>query len=561
VANRFATGFPLRARRWGALAVALAVIVPLFGALESAGAVVTTLYVDQANPACTDSGPGSATQPFCTIAAGATRAVAGQTVLVSAGTYAENVTPAASGTSTAPITFAAAPGALVTVGSGRVHGFTISSRSWITVDGFTVADTTSQGFYVTNASHVTITHDHVTRSGQRITGQEATGVYLGATSDSTIAANNSENNSDTGIFIGSNSPRNDVAGNTTSLNARGAIRAAVGIDVRSPTNTIRNNLSHDNEDSGMQFYNGANGNLVIDNVVYRNGDHGIDNNRAPNQVIVGNTVYLNVTSGINFEGPLGSGSTNGTVVNNIAVDNGVNSPRGRGNIHVDGPSQSGTTIDSNLVQLSSSGQVQYGWGSASYSSQSAFRAATGQEAHGLEGDPKWVNPGANDYRLLAGSPAIDSASSSVTGQPVTDALGNSRVDDPATPNTGIGTRTYDDRGAYEYQPTVLSYTTNWTSDENARVLQVAAYLNFAPEQLQKAGVQLIAFLLALSPPPGPTPLNPPPSNTGTVSYTTTWTPTEIPALQSVMTQYSLSPEQAQKFCAQVVSFFLALGGH
>ena len=30
--------------------------------------------------------------------------------------------------------------------------------------------------------------------------------------------------------------------------------------------------------------------------------------------------------------------------------------------------------------------------------------------------------------------------------------GNSRIDDPATPNTGAGVRTYDDRGAYEYLP-------------------------------------------------------------------------------------------------------------
>ncbi|MDX6211975.1 MAG: hypothetical protein QOF82_1062, partial [Frankiales bacterium] len=30
--------------------------------------------------------------------------------------------------------------------------------------------------------------------------------------------------------------------------------------------------------------------------------------------------------------------------------------------------------------------------------------------------------------------------------------GGSRVDDPGTANTGVGARTYDDRGAYEYQP-------------------------------------------------------------------------------------------------------------
>src|SRR5204862_8025180 len=34
----------------------------------------------------------------------------------------------------------------------------------------------------------------------------------------------------------------------------------------------------------------------------------------------------------------------------------------------------------------------------------------------------------------------------------TDVEGNSRYDEPNTPNTGVGPRTYDDQGAYEVQP-------------------------------------------------------------------------------------------------------------
>ena len=52
-------------------------------------------------------------------------------------------------------------------------------------------------------------------------------------------------------------------------------RAAAGIDVQSPSNTINRNISHDNEDSGIQLYNGANNCLVFDNVSYGNGDHGL----------------------------------------------------------------------------------------------------------------------------------------------------------------------------------------------------------------------------------------------------------------------------------------------
>ena len=46
---------------------------------------------------------------------------------------------------------------------------------------------------------------------------------------------------------------------------------------RSPGNVVSGNVTHDNEDSGIQLYTGGNNNLVTLNVTYNNGDHGIDN--------------------------------------------------------------------------------------------------------------------------------------------------------------------------------------------------------------------------------------------------------------------------------------------
>ena len=71
-------------------------------------------------------------------------AVAGQTVLVSSGTYAGGATVAQSGTSSAPIVFQNAPGATVTV-TGGTNGFKVSSKSWITIKGFTVTQSTRSG--------------------------------------------------------------------------------------------------------------------------------------------------------------------------------------------------------------------------------------------------------------------------------------------------------------------------------------------------------------------------------------------------------------------------------
>ena len=97
------------------------------------------------------------------------------------------------------------------------------------------------------------------------------------------------------------------------------------------------------------------------------------------------------------------------------------------------------------------------WNSVQYSTLAAFRTATGQEQHGIQADPRWLNLAARDFHLTAGSPAIDSANSGPPGQPTDDVEGNSRVDDPRTPDTGTGPLTYDDRGAYEFQAVRLDH--------------------------------------------------------------------------------------------------------
>ena len=177
--------------------------------------------------------------------------------------------------------------------------------------------------------------------------------------------------------------------------------------------------------------------------------------------VVGNTVYDNVSAGINLEGVASGTSSGFTFANNIAVDNAascpdgaggtVKCPRTRGNIRVDATSQLGTRLDYDLVNLSVSGTMMV-WGSTSYTSLAAFQAASGQELHGLQADPRWISPSQGVFTLKAGSPAIDSANSGAPGEPSTDAAGRARVDDPATANTGTGTPSHDDRGAYEYQP-------------------------------------------------------------------------------------------------------------
>ncbi|MCW2498346.1 MAG: Carbohydrate-binding and sugar hydrolysis [Frankiales bacterium] len=434
-----------RSRRWGrvlGVLVSPVLVVPALAAPASAAA--TVLYVDDGS-GCSDKGSGTTSKPFCTIGKGASVATAGQTVQVAAGTYSGSITVGKSGTSSEPVTLAGAPGAMLT--SSGV-GITVSGKSWVVIRGFEVGPTGSDGIRVTGgSSHVTVVGNNVHDAGTRSSGKTANGIDVsGTTTDSTIDGNVVHDNSDSGIYVSGSAHRILVVGNETYGNARGYTRAAPGIDIRATDNTVRGNYSHHNEDSGVQVRGGADRTVVVGNRTDHNGDHGIDVLDSQDCVLVGNSVFKNVTAGINDEGT----SPGVTIKNNISVDNGIDSPRTSGNIRVDKNSYSGSVVDSNLTFLSTK-SADYVWNGKSYSSLAAFKLATGQEARGIQADPKWRNAAAGDLRLLAGSPAIDSADSGAPEQLARDIDGVARADDPATRNTGIGPRSYDDRGAYEFR--------------------------------------------------------------------------------------------------------------
>ncbi len=465
---------------WSKLAAVIVVVAAVGLPVSSVAAAVATLYVGGAG--CTDTGQGTQGQPFCSISKAASIVVAGQTVIVANGSYPETVTVTKSGTASAPIDFTAAQGATPTL-TGGSHGFSLSNVSYVTINGFTVNHTSSSGIYVSKSTFVTISQDHVSYSGLQTPGATAAGIQVNGGSDSLIAGNTVDHNTVAGIYLTNGSTRITVDENVASWNAFGYVRNAPGIDVRTASNTVLRNISHDNEDSGLQFYPGANNNLVAGNVSYHNkgftevqltncnhpktgdtggcitGDHGIDDLNVTGNTLIGNSIYDNVSAGINVEGTSG----NFLIANNVSVDNAINCPNGvggtekcprtAGNIRVDQDSTVGTTLHQDLVYLHlAAGQTgtMMTWKTSGYATLAAFDAASGQEQGGLEADPRWLAPGAGNMQLAAGSPAIDSADSSVGGELTSDISGTPRTDDPATPNTGTGSRTYDDRGAYEF---------------------------------------------------------------------------------------------------------------
>ncbi len=108
------------------------------------------------------------------------------------------------------------------------------------------------------------------------------------------------------------------------------------------------------------------------------------------------------------DGTLGSaygGSIGGLrVVNNIVVG-------GRA-FSIDSALPSSVVIDYNLVDITGStaqygNYVAYMAGVGNFKTLPEFTAATGYQAHGLGGDPRFVDRAARDYRLRSDSPAID----------------------------------------------------------------------------------------------------------------------------------------------------------
>ena len=422
----------------------------------------TTFTVDNKSRACSDHGHGTRLRPFCSIGAAVKLAVAGDTVLVTAGTYhGTAINPPHSGTRARPIRYIARRGVRI---SGGEDAFALSNRSNIVISGFSITGTSSYGISVSGGRNVVISRNTVSFSGRPVPGQAAAGIYVRNLDGGQVSHNSSHDNSSHGIYLLGTTTGVTVRGNRAYHNAYQFERNANGISVAAPGNMIVHNLTYANEDSGIDILAGANRTVVTGNVSYNNGDHGIDNLNVTGGRIISNTVFLNCTSGINVEGTSG----HYVLENNVAVNNStgaiinptrINPPnayrntcnRRNGNIGVFDSAAATTTANFNLVWQTGAG-TEYVWAGVEYSSRIELRDDTGQEARGVFTSPRFANPEAWNLRLTGRSAAIDSGNSAAPGEQRTDVNGRRRIDDRFMPNSGSGPRRYDDRGAYEFRP-------------------------------------------------------------------------------------------------------------
>jgi hypothetical protein len=405
----------------------------------------TELYVDNAASSnCSDSGPGTDSRPFCTIAEAASVVQPGETVVVEPGTYA-GATISAQGTLQAPITFDAIEGATVNAVAGEPT-FTISGAHYVELDGFS-AFGSRQGFYVTDGS-----------SGVTINGG-----YADTASGSIPAV--------------------EVDGTTSDVTV-----SRIAIEARMPVQV----------DAGASKAV-ITGNSILPDLV---GTWGVLVTDAPGTDVVGNTIHAICSGGISIAGA----STGVTVENNIVqpvTSGGSNACPAGTAISVSADSQANSVVDYNLIDPSA-GEPLYDWGGTSYTSLADFQTASGQAKHDIAANPDLgqqtfgpsLIPGPNVFwfPLSTGSPAIDSANSTAAGELDTDQLGNPRTNDPsvvASCNaTPVPPFVCFDRGAVEFEGPVT--TTTGPEATSTGPLTATWSLGLNPEWTTNGGSPYIA---------------------------------------------------------------------
>ncbi|HLJ44482.1 MAG TPA: right-handed parallel beta-helix repeat-containing protein [Bryobacteraceae bacterium] len=399
--------------------------------LCSWAASATTFYV---SPQGNDSHAGTLQQPWATLQHAVDAIAPGDTILVETGTYL-GCRIGISGGQGAPKTLAAAPGAQVLVNKPghsnkhnsiiEVENFSGTVTDWV-VSGFEVANSPKYGIDIRVTERITIRQNHVHNS-------TLTGIFTAFSNHDLIQGNETDHNSEHGIYQSNSSVYPTISGNLSHHNASAGIHMNGDISEQ-PGNglvqfaTVEGNTIWENGTSGGSGINcdGVDSSTFSNNLLYNNhasgislyaidGAHGSSNNKVYNNTIVmaANSRYV-----INIPND-GGGKV--APVGNVIENNILYTPdSSHGSVLIAKGSVSGFHSDYNVVV----GRFSDNNGNSLLNMKQW--QALGYDLHSLVSTPAqlFVDPAHNNYQLKTGSPAVDTGTA-LTNVPV-DILGVTR---------------------------------------------------------------------------------------------------------------------------------------
>ncbi len=412
----------------------LALAVVLVAALARPAALVaTSVDCGRADTLCVDVVAGD-TQEFSTIQDAVDKARKGRTVVVFPGDY-DGFRVTRRGTSKKRITIVGMPGARITGTEAESNeGIYLSRTSYVTIEGFEIDARGMKRGIGSHDSSANKPSRGLEILNNTVYGADQTNIYLSHARDALIEGNVAYDSVDAhGIYL-TNAGSDDTVlrGNDCYDNHLNGIHfngdARFGGDGVHTGLVIEANLLHDNGQNGLDM-DGVRESTLRNNVIYRNVRHGlrafaIDSAAGPaDLVIVNNSFSANGGWAVKLTQDDGGH----TLFNNVLLSD-------VGSVAVE---HAGFSSNYNIV-----GNVFSLDGEATVIPLANWRAAGHGGASKKSTDKKvYRRARRRDYRLKAGSPAIDSGVLALQGivAPVTDITGTAR------PN-GAGI----DAGAYEH---------------------------------------------------------------------------------------------------------------
>jgi len=398
-------------------------------------------------PDGSDSNPGTQDEPWQTIQKAADTLVAGETVYIRAGTYAERVVPANSGTADGYIVYTAYPGETVTIDGTEVELpewaalFDILDRAYIRVSGLRVINAATNphnpGIQSDGSSHVIIENNYVFHTND-------SGIGVWNSQDVTVRGNEvveaCQADWNECITVGAT----DVFEVSNNL-VYDSLKEGICTKDGSSNGRVFGNEVHDTESPG--FYVDAQDDHTFNIEVFDNVAHDIVEDGfavasevgglLENVAVYNNVAYNNGWVGIHVtdccEGVETHPIANVRIINNTCWNNG----RGDwgGGIAMDNTQAEGIVIRNNICsqnlsfQIAVATDVPAGTYTVDHNLIDGYRGGAEGEMYGddyVEGDPLFADPEGADFHLQAGSPAIDAGSAA--DAPVDDFDGDSRPD-------------------------------------------------------------------------------------------------------------------------------------